>query len=93
MNDRRTIDYFKGCLIGGAIGDALGAPVEFMSLNRIRSAYGKQGLTDYAPGYGRKGAITDDTQMLLFTAEGLMQLIIQETAIPPVLLQAIFQVH
>ena len=30
------------------------------------------GLTDYSKAYGRNGAITDDTQMVLFTAEGLI---------------------
>ncbi len=75
-NDRRTIGHFKGflkgCLLGGAVGDALGAPIEFISLAQIRSTYSDQGLTDYTPVYGRKGAVTDDTQMLLFTAEGLI---------------------
>jgi ADP-ribosylglycohydrolase len=62
-----------GCLLGGAVGDALGAAVEFMSLAEIRRQFGPDGLTDYAPAYGRLGAITDDTQMTLFTAEGLLQ--------------------
>jgi len=72
MNGRRTIGHFKGCLLGGAVGDVLGAPIELISLAQIRSTYGDQGLTGYAPAYGRKGAITDDTQMLLFTSEGLI---------------------
>ncbi len=72
MNDRRTLDHFTGCLIGGAVGDALGAPIEFTRLPRIRMLYGEQGVTDYDTAYGRRGAITDDTQMTLFTAEGLI---------------------
>jgi ADP-ribosyl-[dinitrogen reductase] hydrolase len=71
--DRRTPDHFSGCLLGGAIGDALGAAVEFLSLGDIRHRFGPAGLTDYAPAYGRLGALTDDTQMTLFTAEGLIQ--------------------
>jgi ADP-ribosyl-[dinitrogen reductase] hydrolase len=63
----------RGCLLGGAVGDALGAPVEFSSLNQIRERFGPDGITDLAPAYGRIGAITDDTQMTLFTAEGLMR--------------------
>jgi ADP-ribosylglycohydrolase len=63
----------RGCLLGGAVGDALGAPVESMDLAAIRRRFGPRGLTDYAPAYGRRGAITDDTQMTLFTAEGLMR--------------------
>ncbi|MBK9214643.1 MAG: ADP-ribosylglycohydrolase family protein [Chloracidobacterium sp.] len=64
---------FKGCLLGGAVGDALGAAVEFDTLDRIRERFGESGLADYAPAYGRLGAITDDTQMTLFTAEGLLR--------------------
>lgn len=63
----------RGCLLGGAVGDALGAPVEFMSLEKIRRAFGSDGITEFAPAYGRAGAITDDTQMTLFTAEGLIR--------------------
>jgi len=63
----------RGCLLGGAIGDALGASVEFMSLAEIKERFGPNGISDYAPAYGCIGAITDDTQMTLFTAEGLMR--------------------
>ncbi len=72
-SDRRTRSAFRGCLLGGAIGDALGAPVEFMKLPEIRRRFGPAGLADLAPSYGRTGAITDDTQMTLFTAEGLIR--------------------
>jgi ADP-ribosylglycohydrolase len=64
---------FRGCLLGGAIGDALGAPVEFSTIESIRAQYGPEGITDFDVAYGRRGAITDDTQMTLFTAEGLMR--------------------
>jgi ADP-ribosylglycohydrolase len=63
----------RGCLLGGAIGDALGAGVEFESLEAIRTAHGTEGVTDYVTAYGRRGAITDDTQMTLFTVEGLIR--------------------
>ncbi|MFM0302886.1 ADP-ribosylglycohydrolase family protein [Paraburkholderia sediminicola] len=64
---------FLGCLLGGAVGDALGAPVEFMRRDEIRRRFGKAGICDYAQAYGRIGAVTDDTQMTLFTAEGLLR--------------------
>ncbi|MDL2226933.1 ADP-ribosylglycohydrolase family protein [Deltaproteobacteria bacterium OttesenSCG-928-M10] len=64
---------YQNCLLGGAIGDALGAPIEFMRRNEIVTKYGPQGIVDYLPAYGRLGAITDDTQMTLFTAEGLLR--------------------
>ncbi|MER5418237.1 ADP-ribosylglycohydrolase family protein [Streptosporangium roseum] len=64
----------RGCLLGGALGDALGAPVEFDSLGEIRRQYGPAGLTEPAPDLlGRVGLITDDTQMTLFTVEGLIR--------------------
>jgi ADP-ribosylglycohydrolase len=69
----RTRDAYRGCLLGGAVGDALGAPVEFMSLGEIRRTFGPAGVRGLEPVYGRRGAITDDTQMTLFTAEALVR--------------------
>jgi ADP-ribosylglycohydrolase len=59
--------------LGGAVGDALGAPVEFQSFAEIQSQFGSGGIREFSPAYGRIGAITDDTQMTLFTAEGLLR--------------------
>lgn len=64
---------FRGCLLGGAVGDALGAPVEFMSLDEIRSRFGPRGVTGLEDGAWPAGSITDDTQLTLFTAEGLLR--------------------
>ncbi len=66
-------DRYRGCLLGGAVGDALGAGIEFLSLADIRRRHGPRGVNGYVPAYGRLGAITDDTQMTLFTAEGLLR--------------------
>lgn len=66
-------DRYRGCLLGGAVGDALGGGVEFLSLAEIQNRHGPAGVTGYVPAYGRLGAITDDTQMTLFTAEGLLR--------------------
>jgi ADP-ribosylglycohydrolase len=68
----RVRSRFAGCLLGGAVGDALGAPIEFLDLDEIVRAHGEQGIRDYAPAYGKLGAITDDTQMTLFTAEAML---------------------
>ena len=38
-------DRIGGSLVGGAIGDALGYPVEKMSLQEIRDKYGNAGIT------------------------------------------------
>jgi ADP-ribosylglycohydrolase len=67
------LDRIKGCLLGGAVGDALGAPVEFLGWADIKARFGAGGITEFAPAYGIKGAVTDDTQMMLFTAEGLLR--------------------
>jgi ADP-ribosylglycohydrolase len=72
MREADLLERIRGSLLGGAVGDALGAPIEFDSLAEIRARFGAQGLTDFAPAYERLGAITDDTQMALFTAEGLV---------------------
>lgn len=66
-------ERFLGCLLGGAVGDALGAAVEFDRRSQILETFGPEGITEYAPIYGGLGRITDDTQMTLFTAEGLLR--------------------
>jgi ADP-ribosylglycohydrolase len=77
-DDRRA--RIRGSLLAGAIGDALGAPIEFMSLAEIRTQYGAAGITGYLPAYGRHGgAITDDTQLTLFTAEGLLRALTRDS--------------
>lgn len=62
-----------GCLLAGAAGDALGAPVEFMDRPDILRRFGPAGVRDFVPAYGGIGKITDDTQMTLFTAEGCLR--------------------
>ena len=67
----RSLSKFKGCLLGGAVGDALGYTVEFMREPEIFARYGPQGITRYELHNG-KALISDDTQMTLFTAVGLL---------------------
>jgi ADP-ribosylglycohydrolase len=74
--DKRS--RYRGCLLGGAMGDALGAAVEFESFDEIHRRFGPSGIQTYAPAYGRTGAITDDTQMTLFTAEGLIRALVRQ---------------
>jgi len=77
MNKRRIkllIRKYQGCLLGLAIGDALGAPVEFLSLEEIKKRYGRDGITDFHEWRGFKpGSYTDDTQMSLATAVGCIR--------------------
>lgn len=73
LNPPLVEERYRGCLLGGAVGDALGAPVEFSSLAHIRRDFGESGIRDFVEAYGKVGAITDDTQMTLFTAEGCIR--------------------
>ena len=63
----------RGCLLGGAVGDALGYPVEFDSENELRRTYGEGGIQacekDERTG---KALFSDDTQMTLFTANAIL---------------------
>ena len=65
------IGKYRGCLIGGAVGDALGYPVEFMSVAAIKERFGVAGITEYILKDG-VAEISDDTQMTLFTATGIL---------------------
>lgn len=60
-----------GCLLAGALGDALGYRVEFKDLKEIVDAHGPAGVTD--PRTHGKALVSDDTQMTLFTLEGLLR--------------------
>lgn len=60
----------KGCLFGGACGDALGYPVEFAKWEEISGAYDNDGIK--FGNFKEKPLISDDTQMTLFTADGLL---------------------
>jgi ADP-ribosylglycohydrolase len=72
-----NLDRVAGCLLGGALGDALGGPVEFRTLAEIRGRFGADGVAGFddfrRAGVAGSGQITDDTQMTLFTAEGLLR--------------------
>jgi len=68
---------FEACLLGGAIGDALAAPIEFSHYPRILEELGPEGLRDFVTwqhyGLDARGCFTDDTQMTLFSADGLVR--------------------
>ena len=72
MNEKNRREYYRGCLLGGSIGDALGYPIEFSSYWEIKRTYGSNGLQTMVLDDKGKGLISDDTQMMLFTVEGLM---------------------
>ena len=69
MDSMYLYDRIAGCLIGGALGDALGYEVEFMPWELIRKKYGQIRALVLHEG---KARFSDDTQMTLFTNEGLV---------------------
>ena len=63
-------DKAKGLIFGLAIGDALGYPTEFMTLARIKTDFGPDGIRDFS----KSPAIySDDTQMSIAIAEALIK--------------------
>jgi ADP-ribosylglycohydrolase/protein-tyrosine phosphatase len=65
-------DRLFGALLGGAIGDAFGYPIEFYPLADIRRRFGPEGLRKPVLHDG-KLLVSDDTQMTLFTLEGMLR--------------------
>lgn len=72
MTTELLLNKCRGSLVGGAVGDALGYAVEFLSLDGIRKIYGQRGITEYKLNCSGIAEFSDDTQMSLFTAEGLL---------------------
>jgi ADP-ribosylglycohydrolase len=79
MDGKALAGRFTGTLIGFAVGDALGMPAEFLSRDQICRYYGKP-ISDFTkahPGHASdflpQGSYTDDTQMMLATAECLVE--------------------
>ncbi len=62
----------QASLLAGAVGDALGYTVEFDTLSQITARFGAKGITSLILSANGKAIVSDDTQMTLFTAEGLL---------------------
>ena len=75
MNSPKKVSISRAmsCLLAGAIGDALGAPVNLKSRTQIREEFGANGISEFVRVFGRTGAVTDGTQLMVFTAEGLIR--------------------
>ena len=67
---RELKDKFVGCLLGTCVGDALGMPVEGYSHHTITSQYNK--VDQMIEARLGKGTYTDDTEMMIGTAESLI---------------------
>jgi len=76
-----TKEQVSGCLFGGAVGDALGMPFEEIPLSKRLELYGNDPVSDFIPGkpYMLRqrivpaGSVTDDTEMVLATAESIIE--------------------
>lgn len=78
----RLRDRFRGCMVGLAVGDALGMPVETMTPAEIRQATNGHGVTGYLAPLQKRfhstarlapGQWTDDTQLALAIARSLVR--------------------
>ena len=70
--ERQRKSRYRGCLLGGAVGDALGYPVEFMKEDGIFRKYGEKGIQTLSQA-GNPAVISDDTQMTLFAVNALIR--------------------
>ncbi len=70
MQDTPDIENkLRGYLFGSACGDALGRPVEHLTLEKIKEKYGEEGILELPP----DSPWTDDTQLMLVIARGLLR--------------------
>ena len=98
MNYIATLqDKCRGSLVGGAISDAFGYPVELInSFEKIQAKYGEEGITEYDKSYPwledylrhYKALFSDDTQMTLYTAESLIESSKRGTPLMPTMCNA-----
>lgn len=65
------LDRFRGCILGQAVGDALGAPFETMPASAIYYGFGFARKIVAAPPVDRL-EYTDDTQMMIGVAQTLI---------------------
>lgn len=72
--ESELIKRYQGCLVGAAVGDALGAPVEFLTSNEINKQYG---IYTEMTGGGffnwRPGQTTDDTDMSMAILNSIVE--------------------
>lgn len=81
MSELNREDRVRGCLLGLSVGDALGAPLEGLTAQQIRSHYGL--VVDYVDGsrawkkkpfrWRMPGLYTDDTQQALALSDVMLE--------------------
>lgn len=67
----QKVALYKGCLLGIAVGDAMGCPIDKKSWTEITEDYGPNGLLGYDLANG-DAEITSYTQLAAFAANGLL---------------------
>ncbi|MFW9851176.1 MAG: ADP-ribosylglycohydrolase family protein [Candidatus Thorarchaeota archaeon] len=66
-------ERYEGCMLGLAIGDAIGAATEFLTYDEIRRRFPPNGVDHFQSFRGmRPGSYTDDTEMSIAVAKGLL---------------------
>jgi len=79
--ENRLLNHFQGCLLGLAVGDVLGCPLEAMHPDRIKERFGRvNGLVSLSPKdvtniyyWRRSGLHSDDTQQALTISDVLIE--------------------
>ncbi|MFD0486634.1 ADP-ribosylglycohydrolase family protein [Saccharopolyspora spinosporotrichia] len=66
-------DRFVGAVLGCAVGEALGGPVAGAGWDEIRDRHGANGLRSYVPAGHPAGRLGSDTQLMLFSLEGMIR--------------------
>jgi ADP-ribosylglycohydrolase len=73
-----TFPIAHGCLLGGAVGDALGASVENLTLSEIRGRYGRRGFRGKVAEYSNQpteftGRTSEESQLALLVVEAMIR--------------------
>ena len=66
-------ERFVGSVLGASVGEALGTPITGDSWQEIQTRHGERGLADYVPAGHPSGRLGSDTQIMLFSLEGMIR--------------------
>jgi len=72
-------DRFKGCILGAAVGDALGMPTEYITQAQLDTLYNGRVTTFQNPskshpcGHLKAGQYTDDTQQIIVLGNSIVK--------------------
>ena len=66
------LPFYQGCLLGLAVGDAMGYTIDDKSWEEIRENYGPNGLLGYDLQAQEYAQVTSFTQLAAFLSNGLL---------------------